>query len=49
MSIEKTYDPVTNTYKFTTFDIVRSMVGGGITGGYDLNYIIHSVINHKLF
>ena len=42
MSIEKTYDPVTNTYKFTTFDIVRSMVCGGITGGDDLSeYIYH--------
>jgi hypothetical protein len=42
MSIEKTYDPVTSTYKFTTFAIVHSMVGGSITGGDDLSeYIYH--------
>ena len=42
MSIEKIYDPITSTYKFTTFAIVHSMVGGNITGGDDLSeYIYH--------
>ena len=42
MSIEKIYDPITSTYKFTTFDIVHSMVGGSITGSDDLSeYIYH--------